>query len=182
MKKYIMIGVLVVSALGTLFHFLYRWVPILIFPSSESIFEHLKLVVFPFLVFYFLSVPFYKEDRFALFSSFVTAIFLSMAFIVISYYTYSGILGYSIEAVDSIIYYVSIVLGFIGIYKKKTLMSNSNSVVFLLICILLIFVFSFYPPQISFFRSQTFGYCEALLAYHLNHQSQIHRYPYRSYR
>ncbi|MDE6584308.1 MAG: hypothetical protein K2K15_02800 [Anaeroplasmataceae bacterium] len=152
MKKLAIIGFLSVSALGTLFHFMYEWLPIFIFPSNESIFEHMKLVLFPFLLFIAAVLPFYKEDKGVLFSSCVTAIFISMAAIVISYYVYSGFLGFNVDAVNIILFYAGILAGFYFIYKKKTLISVSNSVIFLLIALILVVVFSFYPPDLGFFR------------------------------
>ena len=151
MKKLTIIGFLSVSALGTLFHFMYEWLPIFIFPINESIFEHMKLVLFPFLLFIAATLPFYK-DKGVLFSSSVTAIFVSMACIVVSYYVYSGFLGFNVDAVNIILYYVGILVGFYFIYKKKTLISVSNSVIFLLIALILVVVFSFYPPDLGFFR------------------------------
>lgn len=152
MKKLTIIGVLVVSALGTLFHFIYQWIPIFIFPSSESIFEHMKLIVFPFLFYFVGCLFFYKGDKANLFSSFITAILTSILCVIVFYYTYSGFIGKNIDVVNIIIYYVSVILGFIWIYKKKTLVSFSNSIIFLLILFILITVFSFYPPDLSFFK------------------------------
>lgn len=152
MKKLTIIGVLVVSALGTLFHFIYQWFPIFIFPSSESIFEHMKLIIFPFMLYLLGCLIFYKGDKENLFSSFVSAIFTSMLCVIILYYTYSGFIGKQIDVVNIIIYYVSIIVGFIWIYKKKTLISFSNSIIFLLLLFILIIVFSYYPPNLSFFR------------------------------
>lgn len=48
MKKYCIIGVLIVSVLGTLFHFGYTLLEIFIIPKNESIFEHTKLILFLF--------------------------------------------------------------------------------------------------------------------------------------
>lgn len=153
MKKLTIIGVLVVSALGTLFHFMYEWVPIFIFPSNESIFEHMKLIVFPFILYCLCCMPFYKEDRGQLFSFFVSAIFVSMSIVIVSYYTYSGFIGRNIDVVNILLYFVAIIVGFVLIYKKKTLVSFSNSVIFLIILCALITMFSFYPPSLSFFKA-----------------------------
>lgn len=152
MKKLTIIGVLVVSILGTLFHFLYEWIPIFIFPMNESIFEHCKLILFPFIIYYFCCLPFYKEDKGVLFSSFISAILVSIMIIITFYYTYSGILGYDVDGVNICLYYIAVFIGFILIYKKKTFVSFSNSVVFLLIILILFTLFSFYPPNLGFFK------------------------------
>ena len=142
MKKLTIIGVLVVSALGTLFHFMYDWLPIIIFPQNESIFEHMKMVI---------SLPFYKGDSKELFASFFSAIIISMFFIITSFYTYSGFIGKSYDFINIILYYIAVGLGFILIYKKITLVQFSNSVIFAIILLALVILFSFYPPNLSFF-------------------------------
>lgn len=152
MKKLSIIGVLVVFALGTLFHFLYKWAPLFIFPMNESIFEHCKLILFPFLIYMCCCLPFYKEDKDKLFSSFISAILISIIVVIMVYYTYSGILGYEIEAVNIGLYYIAVSIGFFCIYKKKTLISFSNSIVFLIILLILFILFSFYPPNLDFFK------------------------------
>ncbi|MDE6660891.1 MAG: hypothetical protein K2J93_03580, partial [Anaeroplasmataceae bacterium] len=120
MKKLTIIGVLVVSILGTLFHFMYKWIPLFIFPMNESIFEHCKLILFPFIIYYLCCLFFYKEDKSRLFSSFVSAILVAIGIIITGYYTYSGILGFDVDAVNIILYYVAVIVGFVLIYKKKT--------------------------------------------------------------
>lgn len=151
MKKLCIIGVLVVSALGTLFHFAYDLVPFFVFPQNESIFEHMKLIVFPFLIYYLGYLPFIKEKRGELFASFISAILLSMGFVIVSYYTYSGFIGKNIDAVNIILYFIGVAIGFVLIYKKKTLFSFSNSVIFLFILLTLVTLFSFWPPNLNFF-------------------------------
>ncbi len=152
MKKLTVIGVLTVSALGTLFHFMYEWIPIFFFPRNESIFEHTKLLLFPFLLYLGACLPFYKEDKKRLVSSFIFAIFVSIAFIIVAYYTYSGFLGFNVDAVNIILFYLAVLLGFFFIYKKMTPIGFSNGIIFLMILIILTVVFSYYPPDLSFFR------------------------------
>ncbi len=151
MKKYCIIGVLIVSVLGTLFHFGYTLLPIFIFPKNESIFEHTKLILFPFLLYLFASLPFYKENRETLFSNFVFAIICSIMFIIIFYYTYSGVLGKNIDFINIVLYYLGVIFGFIIIYKKKTPLDFSNSIIFIIILIILTVTFTYYPLDIPFF-------------------------------
>ena len=153
MKKLCLIGVLIVSALGTLFHFAYDYVPLFIFPLNESIFEHTKLTIFPYLFYLIFALIFIKEERMRLFSSFFTAIIVSTVFIVVFYYTYSGILGFGVDWLNILSYYVSILIGFIIIYKKMTLASFSNSVIFLIILLILVGVFTYFPANIAFFKN-----------------------------
>ena len=74
-----------------------------------------------------------------------------MGFVIVSYYTYSGFIGKNIDAVNIILYFIGVAIGFVLIYKKKTLFSFSNSVIFLFILLTLVTLFSFLPPNLSFF-------------------------------
>ncbi len=141
-----------VSILGTLFHFAYDFIPIFFFPKNESIFEHTKLILFPFLIYGFSSLPFIKESRREYFASFISAIFISILFTIVSYYTYSGFIGSNIDVVNIILYYVSVLIGFYFIYKKKILMSFYNSIIYLIILLVLVIVFTYYPPELAFFN------------------------------
>lgn len=151
MKKLLLIGVPVVSIMGTLFHFLYDYIPVFIFPQNESIFEHLKLIFYPFWIYFLITFIFYKDDKRELFKSFFLATLISMGFIVVAYYTYSGIIGKSVDFVNIIIYYLAVILGFYFIYKKKILLDYHNSIIFFVIINILFVVLTFYPLSIAFF-------------------------------
>ena len=105
MKRLCIIGFIFVCLLGTLFHFMYDYVPIFIFPKNESIFEHTKLIVVPMLIYYFICFV-YKVDMVKLLSLFVRAILVVILFVVVSYYLYSGFLGFNIDVVNIIIYII----------------------------------------------------------------------------
>lgn len=152
MKKICILGVLIVAILGTLFHFLYQYVPSFIFPKNESIFEHLKLVLFPFLIYGLISIFFIKDDKPRYFASIVSAIVVSMLFVVVSYYVYSGILGFNVMWVDILIFYLAVMLGFYFVYKKKLLFSFNNSIIALIIILICVILFTYLPPDLAFFK------------------------------
>ena len=151
MKWISIIGIVFVSIFGTLFHFAYDLIPIFIFPMNESIFEHTKLIIVPMLLYFCLVLLFRIEDKKKIFSSFVTAILSGILIIVSGYYTYSGILGYDVDWINIIIFFISVISSFIIIYKKKTLFDFTNSVVVLGILLILMTLFSYYPLDIAFF-------------------------------
>lgn len=153
MKKEALFGVLMVCAIGTLFHFIYNWIPIFIFPQNESIFEHTKLVIFPFIIYGIYYLIRNKQDRRITFSSLISAIFVAIAIIVMGYYTYSGFIGKNIDAVNIILYYIGVIGGFLVFYKKKTLFSFYNSIIYCMILFIMIVVWSYFPPDLAFFLS-----------------------------
>lgn len=153
MKKEALFGVLMVCAMGTLFHFIYEWIPIFIFPQNESIFEHTKLVVFPFILYGTYYLIRYKDDRRTSFSSLLSAMVISILIIITGYYTYSGFIGKNIDAVNIILYYIGVIAGFLFFYKKKTLFSFHNSIIYFIIIFIMIVVWSYFPPDLAFFWS-----------------------------
>ena len=151
MKKICVVGFFVVSLLGTLFHFTYDLVPIFIFPKNESIFEHTKLIFMPMLIYYFISFYFLNNKK-RMFTIFITSILIGILLVVSIYYIYSGILGFDNDIINVMIYYVAVLIMFLNLYKEKTLLSFTNSVVICIIIFILMIVFTYYPLNIAFFN------------------------------
>lgn len=150
MKKLCIIGFLIVSLLGVIFHFMYDYLPIFIFPKNESIFEHTKLIIIPMLIYLFI-VIFCVENKKKIFASFISSILIGIFITVVSYYTYYGMLGFSVDWLNIVIYFISVFSMFYYIYKNKTLFGFTNSVVIIIIILILLFVFTYYPLNIGFF-------------------------------
>ncbi len=71
-------GFLFISLFGTLGHFIYEWTnhnkyASIIFAVNESTWEHMKLVVFPSLIWIFVEIPFLYNNP-----NFITAKFISL--------------------------------------------------------------------------------------------------------
>lgn len=152
--RYFVFSYFIVCGLGVLFHFAYDILDVpflkIIFPSNESIFEHMKLIVFPALLFTLFDVL-YTKDKDA-FKVNMFALVVALIFQIGSYYTYSGIIGKNIDFVNISLFFISFMIYFYIRYKKITLFNRANSVIALIIIILLIEVFTFKPLDISFFE------------------------------
>lgn len=152
-----------ISIAGTLLHFLYKLSgknPFIgLFSAvNESIWEHLKLIFFPALVWsvaaHFFNKKKYEND----FAAALIGIFAAMFTIVSVYYTYKGILGFDIPAVDIALYYFSVLVfltvrGMVrlnGMFSRKS--TNIISIIILLVTAVLFMVFSFYPLNLGIFR------------------------------
>jgi hypothetical protein len=159
-KSYLWLGVVVVSVLGTLSHFAYEWlgrnpVVALFCPVNESTWEHIKLLFFPMLL-YTLCLSAKERNRevqYALLSGNLIGTLL----IPVLFYTYTGILGYNITAVDVAIFFVSVLAAFFAAYRmlrrgKKRCCQSVVVGMTVLLCVLF-FVFTFYPPDIALFVS-----------------------------
>lgn len=149
---------------GTLFHFLYDWsgchpLAALFAPVNESTWEHLKMLFFPVLL---LSVPEYfwcarKAEGFL--SSRTVGIYCGLAFIVIFYYTYTGIMGTHYLWLDIADFLLGVFITYFVTYlcftRKKT---GSHRLDFICTCLLLVtavlfFCFTWNPPVINLFKN-----------------------------
>ena len=144
--------------LGTILHFLYEWSGdnkiIASFSAvNESTWEHLKLVFFPMLV-----TTIIGKDNNKFWCAKTLGIILAMSFIVVFFYTYTGIIGTNFAILDIGSFFVAVILGEYVAYKIMTneeykLKCNKRIAVIGLICILLCFIiFTYLPPHIGLFK------------------------------
>ena len=162
LKSYIIVGALLVSVLGTLFHFAYSWsgdnfLVGLFTPINESIWEHTKLSFFPMLIY----TPFIgkklKNNYPCITSAMNAASLLSVLLIIILYYTYSGIIGYNIAFADISIFYISVITSFYATYKLTlSCRADKFGMILQILNILMIFLFIIFtlsPPDIPLFTN-----------------------------
>ena len=156
--------VLVAAFLGTLNHFLYflsGQSPIiaLFCPVNESVWEHLKLLYFPFL---FVSIWEYLSLHPVVLPFFYCrylGVLLGMFFIVSVFYTYSGILGRNFLILDILLFYSSVIFSFgMSEYISGKIRSPHETepgfvVSLWLITSFFFFVFTCFPPDLPLFYS-----------------------------
>ncbi|MBQ4542931.1 MAG: hypothetical protein IJA19_02045 [Clostridia bacterium] len=156
MKKYIIYGIIFVSALGTLLHFTYGWsdnnfVVGLFSPVNESTWEHMKLVFFPMLLYSFAGV----KKRPCLTSAMAFAILFGTLLMPALFYTYSGILGFNVAFVDISIFFICVFSAFYvaNKYAKNCKMQPYKKLLNLIVIAfaVLFVVFTVYPPNIGLF-------------------------------
>ncbi len=149
--------------LGTILHFLYEWSGdnkiIASFSAvNESTWEHLKLVFFPMLVTTIIGFFVIGKDNNKFWCAKTLGIILAMSFIVVFFYTYTGIIGTNFAILDIGSFFVAVILGEYVAYKIMTneeykLKCNKRIAVIGLICILLCFIiFTYLPPHIGLFK------------------------------
>lgn len=128
MKRYHIAGFFFVLVLGTLLHFTYNLSGQNKFVSyfsavNESVWEHLKLIFFPALVFSIVEFFAYGRQNDDFWAVKMTSILLPMAFIVSFFYTYSGVLGFNLAALDILSFLAATFILFYASYN----MLNSPS-------------------------------------------------------
>lgn len=111
-------------AVGSLSHFFYEWsggstAAGIFFPVNESVWEHMKLVFFPFLVYFATALPLAPTLSNRVFGAF-SATFVAAGFIPAVFYTYTAFTGRAILAVDITVYCAGVFLGFAVAYSAFT--------------------------------------------------------------
>ena len=158
--KFEIISTIIIMVLGTLLHFVYDWtnnnvIVGVISPVNESVWEHLKLLFYPMLLMLIVGYCYKGKNIPNYVCSKVIGIIVSVLFTVIFHYTYSGIIGESIELVDIGSFFVAVLLGQYISYKKMKSSYDCNktlSIAILLIMFICFTVFTFFPPRINLFK------------------------------
>jgi hypothetical protein len=154
---------LLACGLGALLHFVYEWsgenlLVGLFCPVNESTWEHLKLVFYPI---FLVSIPEYfllhKQADIFLCTKFLSAL-LGMGLTVVLFYTYVGVYGKNVDAVNIILYFIAMAAAYI--FSSHRLGNQSSRPVSPCLClvgiccmVILFAVFSVYPPPIGLFQS-----------------------------
>lgn len=161
------IGFIFVAILGTLCHFSFEFfgesrLAALIFPVNESVWEHLKLLYFPFL-FYTIGEYFALKKPKVFFYAKFCGVLWGMLFMVAFFYTYCGIIGKSVLWIDILTFLVSILISFFVSHTaminddKTTDFADKIGVAFLIAICVIFFVFTFSPPLIPVFKDAVLG-------------------------
>lgn len=152
---------IVTMILGTLNHFLYDWsgknpVIALFTPVNESVWEHLKLLFFPFLLLSLIEYIIRRLDRARFFGSRLFAVWCGMFFIIILFYGYSGAIGKSFVLIDILLYYLGVIITYsLSAHTERLFHGTSILTIFLWWAgsALLLFFFTCFPPEIPLFIS-----------------------------
>ena len=163
-----LIAILFSLILGTLLHFTYEWSGENVFVGSfcavnESVWEHLKLVFYPMLIATIIEYFLVKDVANNYVEAKTIGIFTAMSFIVIVFFTYSGIIGTSIIVIDILLFIISIILGEYVAYRlmkredESTVTTEVLSIVIIIFLLLCFVIFTYLPPEVNLFRDVTTG-------------------------
>ena len=159
--KFQIFSVIFTWILGTLLHFTYEWsnenVIVAAFSATnESTWEHLKLLFFPMLITtvvgYFYLRP--KEEYKNFLCAKTIGILAALSFIVVFFYTYTGIIGTNFAVLDIGSFFVGVFLGEFVAYrmmKNNIKCSTWGAIIILTILFLCFVIFTYCPPNIGLF-------------------------------
>ncbi len=156
-----LIGVLAVSVLGTLLHFLYDWTNLpftaLFSAINESSWEHMKLIFFPMFFFAVAEYIFIGKDYPTFWCIKLRGTLLGLVLIPVLFYTLGGVFGTTPDWVNISIFFVAVILAFIyetRQFKEGNTLCKSPKSAFIILCLIGISfgVFTFIPPEIPLFQ------------------------------
>lgn len=162
LKKHLFVGFLFTSVVGTLFHFLYEWTNQnfligLIAPINESVWEHIKLLYFPMLLYAIYVVPKLTEKFPCISYGLTASILLGILLIPVLYYTYTGILGTHYAVVDIGIYYLSVAIAYYTAYRFTLSCHGQKYYPYykwlLFLSTISFFLFTIMPPALPLFMA-----------------------------
>ena len=163
--KFQFFSIIFTIILGTLLHFTYEWsnnnVIVGTFSAvNESTWEHLKLLFFPMLITTIIGYFYIGRDTFNYLCSRLIGIMVAMLFVVVFFYTYTGIIGTNFAVLDIGSFFVAVLLG--EYVSNKILNSNLMctklvSVIILSVILLCFIIFTFITPKIALFEDPITG-------------------------
>ena len=167
-KQRKLIGFLFVSVMGTFLHFFYEIAggsiaAALISAVNESIWEHMKLVFYPMLLYSLVEIALVSEEKAVIRCSSLTGILLALVLIPVLYYTYTGILGRSASWFNVTIFFLAAGGAYLLEYALETRLQSCRigAAVWWGIILLITGAFTaatFFPLRIPLFRDPVNGY------------------------
>ena len=168
-KRIEFFGFLFVSILGTLLHFVYDWTGEnsfigLFVPVNESVWEHLKLIYFPYTIYAIFESVKLTDDKFNVFFSKAIGVTGGLLTTVSIYYVVNGVTGKQIDAVNIASFFIGVAIAYLISYIliKKSIgkgILNGLGAVYLIILAILFMYFTYYPIRIPLFIDpQNFTY------------------------
>ena len=164
-KKYSIVCFFFVLTVGTLLHFTYELSGENAFvayfsATNESVWEHLKLIYWPYVIFSLFEYYMYGRERTDFVAARAASVITGLAFTVIFFYTYSGILGFNFFIADILTFVIADFLCcYVGYYllKNNAMGSLSDSLKGLAVLVLLGICFVLWttnPPNWGIFIPQ----------------------------
>lgn len=165
------VGFFFVSVVGTLLHFLFawsgeNWLVALLAPVNESVWEHMKLVLWPMAVFALAEYANMGKEIGRFWCAKLKGLLTALVLIPAIYYIYTGALGTHWMWFDIAIFFLATGAGFW--FETRTLtqgkpcrIPNQVAAGVIVLILVLFAVLTFLPPQIPLFQdpiSGTYGF------------------------
>lgn len=165
--KWELFGILFISLIGALFHFVFEWsgespVAGVFVAVNESVFEHLKLTFWPFLLWAAIEYRHIQNNGHNFIIAKTAGLYVMPVVIITLFYGYTTLTGTESLVADIAIFVVAIALGQFTSYRIMSRQSLSQqlhrvSLAGMVSLGVIYAVFTFYPPQVPFFQDPVSG-------------------------
>ena len=162
-----LVGFVFTAVLGTLLHFFFDWTggnltAGLFSAVNESIWEHLKLLYYPMLIFALAQWVHGGKGVKGFWCIKLLGILLGLGLIVVVYYTYTGVLGVSADWFNITLFFLAAAASFwveTKLFQRNFRCPFGSGVSLLLIGLLAaaFTIFTFWPPHSPLFRDPVTG-------------------------
>lgn len=165
-----MFGFIFTGVLGTILHFIFDFtgksVVVALFSAvNESIWEHIKLLFYPMVIFAVIEYFAWGKEKESFWCIKLIGILLSLVFVPVAYYTYTGVSGVNADWLNVTIFFIAAGLGYFveaKLFQRKCAccLPAWAAISILLLIGAAFTVFTFLPPEIPFFQDPqdgTFG-------------------------
>lgn len=160
-------GFIFTGVIGTLLHFLFDWtggnaVVALFSAVNESIWEHMKLLYYPMLIFTFVEYSRWGKKMPQFWCVKLTGLLTGLALIPTVYYTYTGTFGVSADWFNIAIFFFAAAAAYYletKLFIKENTCRISSDKAFVILCLIgVVFtVLTFATPKLPFFRDPLTG-------------------------
>lgn len=157
-----LIGTILVTIAGTLFHFLYDWsnqnfIIGLFTPVNESTWEHMKLVYIPMFLYFIAEFSFLYKAYPKLVCADFAGILVGTLLVPVLFYTYTGVLGFHNMFLDILTFILSVLGGFLVRCRSLLLPCHRRNTFFYFLSVLILgvcfLIFTYHPPVAALFIS-----------------------------
>lgn len=160
------VGFAFTSVAGTLLHFLFDWsnrslIAACFSAVNESIWEHMKLLFFPLLIFAIIEYFIVGKSHPQFWCVKLQGIIVGLTMIPTLYHTYTGITGQSVSLINIAIFYISVA----AVFRLESMLIkcvccrlSASAAVWLLLVIGGMYIFlTFSPPHLPLFQDPMTG-------------------------
>ncbi|MDE7321635.1 MAG: hypothetical protein K2N73_02700 [Lachnospiraceae bacterium] len=160
LKHFTITGILFVLITGALAHFFYDWsgnntAVGLFVPVSESIWEHMKLIFFPMLIYSCIIFFSCRTNYPCIATSLCLGILTGTLLIPVFFYAYTFILGKDVFILDISIFILSTIIAFYVVYKFTLphVQRKYSAILYCLTAVLFLcfLIFTYHPPDFQLF-------------------------------
>ena len=155
-------GFFIVCIAGTVCHYVYEltgrnMISGMFTPVNESIWEHLKLLYFPYIIYALTECFIYGRKIKGFLFSRTVGVICGMIFIPVMFFLYTSVTGRSFVFIDILLFIISAVISFAvsldRILKERDAFSKRSfaAVIIIISVTLLFFGLTFYPPSTRLF-------------------------------